>query len=160
MKSLSFLSASSTLLLSCSVIAFPFDVSLSSTQISSRAISSEQCQEVPSVIDPSCWITLKVAEHLTNWKKTTPRCKENGNGVGCCISTESFSTCYLRLALGVAGYECDTLNDNFCSSSILKPSGEQNPLLRAQQGYVIACIYEIRSFLQSYYQSKVQSGRS
>ncbi|KAL8931764.1 MAG: hypothetical protein Q9216_007082, partial [Gyalolechia sp. 2 TL-2023] len=161
MQILPFLSASSFLLLRSSTTAYPSDVSPSSTQISSRATSLEQCQQEQRATDPSCWNTLKIAEHLTNWRRTMPICRPNGNGVDCCISTEPFSTCYIRHALNAAGYACDTLNGNFCSASVLRDSGEQNLLLRARQRYVITAVYEIRSFLQSYSKAfKVQDSPS
>lgn len=55
---------------------------------------------------PSCWDTLQMNQWMFNWNLTTTACE-----VG-----EIWSTCFLRLAYGSAGYDCSTLGSLNCSA--------------------------------------------
>ncbi|KAI4178689.1 MAG: hypothetical protein LQ346_007364 [Caloplaca aetnensis] len=106
----------SALLLASSVIAVPLDLSADAEKLTPRA--PPVCTTDRTLIDPLCWDTLKIGDYLTSWGKTTPKCADTGRtGVKCCTSTESWSTCFLRLATGSPGYKCDDMSPAFCGNT-------------------------------------------
>ena len=145
------LAALSAFLLASSVTAVPFELPSSSPQLNPRATAAPICSSDRRAADPSCWTTLKIADYLTTWSKTTPSCSENnGDGSDCCEAAEPFSTCFLRLASGAAGYQCDRLNSNFCSDAATTISSKLSPAIQAQARYVSLAIYQIHLFFSSY----------
>ncbi|KAL8896959.1 MAG: hypothetical protein Q9207_007462 [Kuettlingeria erythrocarpa] len=103
-----------------------------------------------SMIDPSCWDILKIDDYLASWGKTTPKCAVTGRfGVDCCTSTESWSTCFLRLATGSAGYKCDDMSPTFCGNTP-QLSAEIGPDIRPQVSYIVRGIFSIHQFFASY----------
>lgn len=55
---------------------------------------------------PSCWDSLGMNDWMFNWSFTVKTCE----------SGEIWSTCFLRLAYGSAGYECSKLGSLNCSA--------------------------------------------
>lgn len=55
---------------------------------------------------PSCWDSLGMNEWMFNWNFTTKTCEPG----------EIWSTCFLRLAYGSAGYDCSILGSLHCSA--------------------------------------------
>ncbi|KAL8980333.1 MAG: hypothetical protein Q9205_004558, partial [Flavoplaca limonia] len=90
MKPLASLAVFSALLVNSSVVALP------QTQPTRQYVVN--CTNERAITDVSCWNTLKVADYLASWTRTTPNCTgTTPNGVGCCISDEPWSTCFIRL---------------------------------------------------------------
>ena len=55
---------------------------------------------------PSCWNTLGMFEWMEKWNSSTRTCKPK----------EIWSSCFLRLAYGRAGYDCSTLGSLNCTA--------------------------------------------
>ncbi|KAM0794009.1 hypothetical protein BDR22DRAFT_49925 [Usnea florida] len=55
---------------------------------------------------PSCWNSLGMFEWMMNWNSSTTTCKPQ----------EIWSSCFLRLAYGSAGYDCSTLGSLNCTA--------------------------------------------
>lgn len=113
------------------------------------------CYSLQSPFDPSCWEKLGVADWLRNWNTSTPICQgfsdndsETSNGVACCLPTETWSTCFLRLELGQPGYDCSTINPQFCSWN---PDQNSNGTNAAQRHYALRAVYAINDFFSTYY---------
>lgn len=71
--------------------------------------SSPNCTDLSSSTGatyPSCWDSLQMNEWMFNWNFTTKTCEDG----------EIWSTCFLRLAYGSAGYDCSTLGSLNCSA--------------------------------------------
>ena len=101
-----------------------------------------------------CWNTLNIAPYLTNWKTATPTCTdaENSAGetLGCCIASEPWSTCFLRLATRKANaYDCTQIGTASCSfPASLDPA--LDPTIASQVNYIVISIMMINNFLASY----------
>lgn len=142
----------SALLLASSVIAVPLDLSADAEKLTPRA--PPVCTTDRTLIDPLCWDTLKIGDYLTSWGKTTPKCADTGRtGVKCCTSTESWSTCFLRLATGSPGYKCDDMSPAFCGNTP-QLSAEIGPDIRPQVSYIVRGIFSIHQFFASYDRGK------
>ena len=99
------------------------------------------CVNPAAVFSSSCWDTLDIPNYLNNWIKTTPTCED---GRSCCIADEPWSTCFLRLAHGVAGADCSEISSNTCSwDPTLAP--DLPPAIKPQVTYVMRNIYVINS---------------
>ena len=55
---------------------------------------------------PSCWNSLGMFEWMMEWNSSTTTCKPQ----------EIWSSCFLRLAYGSAGYDCSTLGSLNCTA--------------------------------------------
>ena len=105
--------------------------------------------------DSSCWNALNIMPYLTNWKTATPTCTDAdnsaGNTVGCCIASEPWSTCFLRLATRKANaYDCTQIGTTSCSFPALLDPG-LDPTIASQVNYIVLNIMMINYFLVSYY---------
>ena len=101
-----------------------------------------------------CWNALNIAPYLTNWKTATPTCTdaENSAGetLGCCIASEPWSTCFLRLATRKANtYDCTQIGTASCSfPASLDPA--LDPTIASQVNYIVLSIMMVNNFLASY----------
>ena len=96
------------------------------------------CTDLSAPIDPSCYEALDISTWLINWNKTTPQCQGNTD-VNCCVRTEPWSNCFLRLAQGKSGPVCNYLSntvdaDTKCDPSQWKPVVD--PSIAGQVRYV------------------------
>ena len=143
MKPLAYLAVFSALLINSSVVALP--------QTQNTRQYNVNCTNERAITDASCWNTLKVADYLASWSWTTPDCTgTTPNGVGCCISDEPWSTCFIRLGTGTAGFSCSSMSRTFCGGSA--PLARENlpPNIRPQVTYVLRSIWAVHQFLTSY----------
>lgn len=107
--------------------------------------------------DSSCWDTLNIMPYLTNWKATTPTCTDAENSAGqtmsCCVASEPWSTCFLRLATKQStAYDCTRVSTDECplgATSALDPG--LDPTIASQVNYVVLNIVTINNFFTSYY---------
>lgn len=124
-----------------------------------------------AVYDSSCWNTLNIVPYLTNWKATTPTCTDAENSSGqtldCCVASEPWSTCFLRLATRQANaYDCTLLTPTgsgpICSLGT-NPNGGRtfaldgglDPTIASQVNYVVLNLILINNFFVSYYASQL-----
>ena len=112
--------SSSTLHLFLSlVITLPFIESspLSNSDLSIRQVVN--CTDLKSSFDSSCWNTLNLTAYLndpeTGWNRTAPICTGDEDDAACCLPSEPWTTCYLRLAHGFPGTDCSEINAQDCS---------------------------------------------
>ena len=72
------------------------------------------CQDTSpaAVFDSSCWDQLKLGEFITNWK--VQPCPPESTGKNCSLPNEPWSTTFLRLAKGQAGYDCSSISLGSC----------------------------------------------
>ena len=95
--------------------------------------------------DESCWSTLDLTNWLNNWNKTVPKCHGSDDGSKCCGPSnqpnEPWTTCFLRLSLGDADYDCTELNQKACSLEGFKLDSSVNGSSVAQTRYIIRNIY-------------------
>ena len=111
--------------------------------------------------DSSCWNTLNIMPYLTNWKTTTPTCTDAdnsaGNTEGCCVASEPWSTCFLRLATRkVNTYDCTQIATASCSfPASLDPA--LDPTIASQVNYIVLSIMMINNFFNSYYNGQLFS---
>ena len=148
----------SALLFACSVLASPVSPSTSSsselTQLSESVVVN--CTDIDAPADPVCWDTLRISDYLTSWQRSTPDCAvTGGSGSDCCGYTreipETWSSCYLRLAIGGAGYNCDTsTRAAFCNISPLRANENLDPDIQARARYVITAIQAVYDLFASY----------
>ena len=109
--------------------------------------------------DSLCWNTLNIMPYLTNWKTATPTCTDAdnsaGNTVGCCVASEPWSTCFLRLATRKANaYDCTQIGTTSCSfPASLDPA--LDPTIASQVNYIVLNIMMINNFLAGYYQGQL-----
>ena len=114
--------------------------------------------------DSSCWDALNIMSYLTSWKSNTPTCTQAQGSAGqtldCCVASEPWSTCFLRLATRQANaYDCTKLNSATCSYPVtLDPA--LDPTIASQVNYVVLNIMMINSFFQSYYTGQLPSSCS
>ena len=71
--------------------------------------STPNCTDVGGITGatyPSCWNNLGMFEWMMKWNSSTTTCKPQ----------EIWSSCFLRLAYGSAGYDCSTLGSLNCTA--------------------------------------------
>lgn len=154
MKSLLSQSVLSALLFGSYISAFPLESPSGLDQLAPRATAPSICSDFRR-FDSSCWTTLQVADYLTSWNKTTPKCAKNGgNGSNCCTAGEPWSTCFLRLAIGSAGYSCDSLSPTFCTNPNVAVNDRLDPAIRFQARYVASAIFAIHLLFAGYDKGK------
>ena len=111
----------------------PLDLPLNNQQH-----QSVNCSDLSEPFDESCWETLDLPGYLHNWNQTVAICTKNETA--CCMPTEPWSTCFLRLAYGRPGSDCSEINTQFCSyDSTLKNGLDPDTAPRVQ--YVVKNIY-------------------
>ena len=105
--------------------------------------------------DSSCWDALNIMPYLTKWKATTPTCTDAQSSAGqtlnCCVASEPWSTCFLRLATRQLNvYDCTKLTTTACSfPAKLDPA--LDPTIVSQVNYVVLNIMMINNFFDGYY---------
>ena len=109
--------------------------------LSNRQVS---CSGDPSIpYDPSCYGQLGINAWLQSWNKTVPRCTSASSGARCCGPSgnpnEPWSTCFLRLALGNADYDCSQINVKSCSLEGFQLAQGTNAT--AQMRYIVRNLY-------------------
>ena len=117
-----------------------------------------------AMYDSSCWDALNIMSYLTSWKSSTPTCTQaQGSAwqiLDCCMASEPWSTCFLRLATRQSNiYDCTGVNLETCSfPELLDPALDPN--IASQVNYVVLNIMIINSFFQSYYTGQLPSSCS
>lgn len=110
--------------------------------------------------DSACWNQLDIMTYLTNWTANTPKCLATEDDHACCGTSETWSTCFLRLATGKGGaYDCTEIslaNSQSCPVASQGALGlELNPYLSpniaSQANYVVFNIITINYFFTAYY---------
>ncbi|KAL9578835.1 MAG: hypothetical protein Q9212_005468 [Teloschistes hypoglaucus] len=141
------------LLSGSSVIAAPAESRSDSRLLSRDTVTSKpsNCSDPDEPVTASCWTSLKVADYLNNWNKTTHICGESDtNGVGCCVPDEPWTTCFIRLSTGYAGDSCTNLWGNYCRNVPLKLDPDLAPTAQAPARYVLNAIYAVHGLFSSY----------
>ena len=118
--------------------------------LESRAVS---CTGDPSIpYDSSCYGTLGISAWLLNWNQTTQRCSPAQNGSDCCgpngNPNEPWSTCFLRLSLANADYDCSQISIGSCLLEGVQPAKGVNDT--AQTRYVVRNLFCKCLSLESY----------
>ena len=95
--------------------------------------------------DEFCWSSLGLSGWLKEWNATAPRCGSFDDGTKCCgpnkNTNESWSTCFLRLALGDSDFDCTQINEKSCSLEGFRLSASANSSNAPQLRYVVRNIY-------------------
>ncbi len=86
------------------------------------------CTHVESAFNSACWQELQLSNFLLGggewglgWNKSTRVCDpqssdiNDNDGANCCLATEAWTTCLLRLAQGGGSQDCSQINAQFCS---------------------------------------------
>lgn len=80
------------------------------------------CSDPGALFNETCWDALDISDYLgndTGWVWRYPLCDNSTeagmSGIGCCLSDEPWSTCYLRFGWGVSGPGCVTINPQECT---------------------------------------------
>jgi hypothetical protein len=100
------------------------------------------CKDIRAAPDSSCWATLGLSQYLndpnTGWNHTTPICDATMTSGACCIPGEPWTTCYLRLAHNIGGYDCSQINPQSCALNLQQ---SVDPSIAPQVHYVLKTIY-------------------
>lgn len=115
------------------------------------------CTDLSAAFNSACWQELQLSNFLlgggewgVGWNKSTPICDSqssdinNNDGTSCCLPTEAWTTCFLRLAQGGGTQNCAQINAQFCSmqSENALSAGLANSI-RPQVQYIQKNIYGI-----------------
>ena len=89
---------------------------------------SFNCTHLSSAFNSACWQELQLSNFLlgggewgVGWNKSTRICDpqssdvNNNDGANCCLHTEPWTSCFLRLAQGGGTQDCSQINAQFCS---------------------------------------------
>ena len=89
---------------------------------------SFNCTHLSSAFNQACWQELQLSNFLLGggewglgWNKSTRVCDpqssdvNNNDGANCCLPTEPWTSCFLRLAQGGGTQDCSQINAQFCS---------------------------------------------
>lgn len=117
--------------------------------ISERYVDVD-CHNQGSMFMSDCWTLLGISDYLTEWNQTTPVCPDSSR---CCSGDEPWSTCFLRLARGLGGQDCTTVNDQPCTWDN-RVSEYLDPSIHDKVRYVVKSIYGVHDFFSSYYKGK------
>lgn len=150
------------LLSGSSVFAAPAESRLDSSLLSRDTVTLKpnNCSNPDELVTPSCWDTLKVADYLNEWNKTTRICGESDtNGVGCCVKEEPWTTCFIRLSTGYAGDSCTSLWGNYCKNVPRELDPDLAPAAQAPARYVLNAMYAIHSLFSNYDDGQSLHGR-
>lgn len=95
------------------------------------------CTDVEAVAYSSCWDTLNLTQYLLNWEP--PQCTTTGPDSGCCESSETWSSCFLRLATGNREWKCNEMSVNVhdCNSAAGWADRSLDPSIIAKATYVL-----------------------
>lgn len=150
---LSLVQSSSTLYLFLSLsIILPFIDSspLPKPELNIRQVIN--CTDLKASFDSSCWNTLDLEGYLndpeTGWNRTAPICTGDEDDSTCCLSTEPWTTCYLRLAHGFPGTDCSIINAQDCSYD---PSLAVDPRIAPYVAYTMKTIYAINDLFTTWF---------
>ena len=115
------------------------------------------CTHLESAFNAACWQQLQLSNFLLGggewglgWNKSTRICDSqssdinNNDGANCCLPTEAWTTCFLRLAQGGGTQDCSQINAQFCSmpsENSLSPSLADS--IRPEVQYIQKNIYGI-----------------
>ena len=109
----------------------------------------------------SCWDALNIMPYLTNWKSTTPTCTDAENSAGqtlsCCVASEPWSTCFLRLATRQSNaYDCTQISPTACPFPVTLDAA-LDPTIASQVNYIVLNIMMINVFFSSYFYGQLPS---
>ena len=87
-----------------------------------QTVNCSQTDDSYISFHPECWNILGVADYLgnpsTGWIRKTPLCDQitgrAADGSGCCLRSEPWSSCFLRLGQGVPGADCSHISSQSC----------------------------------------------
>ena len=116
---------------------------------------SFNCTHLSSAFNSACWQQLQLSNFLLGggewglgWNKSTRVCDpqsndiNNNDGANCCLPTEPWTTCFLRLAQGGGSQDCSQINAQFCSMpSINALSSDLADNIRPEVQYIQKNIY-------------------
>ena len=93
-----------------------------------------------AVFDSSCWQQLNLTDFVNQW--TPAQCPQDSTGTNCSLPNEPWSTTFLRLAKGQAGYDCTSITLGSChyDSELDK---NLDPKHKAQIRYITYTIFSI-----------------
>lgn len=112
-----------------------------------------ECNNAAADWDESCWGVLGLSDYLTRWIAITPKCGETNSTTRCCHSDEAWARCFMRLSRGDSTMDCSVLNDQHCvNDGTLSKTLDASIVDRVR--YVQKNIYEINSFISTYYTGK------
>ena len=138
----------------------------------------ETCGNTAAIFESSCWTSEQVAFYLSDpttgenvnskhcspcissddakciqgWAYTTPKCDPaNPDGVGCCTTDETWSTCFIRLGRGLAGANCNVVNAQECTWDDQLATNLSSAIVPKVR-YVLKNIYTINDFFTTYYE--------
>ena len=102
----------------------------------------------PTNISLTCWYQLDIPAYLMQWDETHPTCNATANEADCCISGESWSMCFMRLAYAFdsslyAAYGLTCNKFGSCREPPLAPSLPSD--ITIQEFYVLNTIYAINA---------------
>ena len=87
---------------------------------------SVNCTDLQASTDPSSWHGPDLTNWLKNWNKTTPVCPPNQDDANCCLPSEPWTTCFLRLTRN--NDDCSQISIQTCSwNLLLQVSGDIAP---------------------------------
>ena len=122
------------------------------------------CTDLESAFNAACWQQLQLSNFLLGggewglgWNKSTRVCDpqssdiNNNDGANCCLPTEAWTTCFLRLAQGGGTQDCSQINAQFCSMpSENALSAKLADSIRPEVQYIQKNIYGILQDLRPY----------
>jgi len=110
------------------------------------------CHNTATSFSDSCWEILDLGGYLnhpvTGWNKTVPICSGWDLDSTCCIATEPWTTCYLRLAHNISGSDCSQINAQTCSYDL---SMAVDPSIAPYVAYTMKNIYAINNLFTTWY---------
>lgn len=104
----------------------PTSPAAKNTTTSSSAPNCTDLSNATGTTYPSCWDTLGMNQFMFRWNSTAQGCEKG----------EIWSTCFLRLAYGMAGYDCSRLGSLKCT-----PPRFDGPVTDPQVFYAAFNIY-------------------
>ena len=121
----------------CCHLLYALSVPLPEKEIEKRAFDCEDTSPA-AIFDSRCWGLLKLTEFVNQW--SVPLCGPNSTGKNCSLLGEPWSTTFLRLAKGQAGFDCTKICMGSCHyDSDLDPN--LNKRIKAQVRYVTYTIF-------------------
>lgn len=134
-----------------STLSALFIVSSAAAALPSDVVNSVNCTDKQAIPYASCWNDLAVADYLAAWSRETPTCSATkGDGSDCCVAEEPWSTCFLRVNSGQAGYECDSISMNSCATINPGVSDKIRTDLQPRVRYAMNAIFTVQSLFSSY----------
>ena len=120
----------------------PYLLSVSSAPLTPSALETRaiNCSDTSqaAVFDGSCWAQLDITSYLATW--APPQCGSDASGANCCMPSEPWSTCFLRLAKADSGYDCTKINLGTCNyDGSLDPNLDSS--IKARVRYVMRTIF-------------------